>query len=112
MSSKNTRTGKGGPLILPEGTQKDASKLRARDVRFELQGCGLNPKLVSILERLAERGHYLQSQMVEMATLQNQMIDLLQQFSDVAGNMKEAQQRIDKALGDGGVGDDVHTAEN
>lgn len=110
MSKK--RATPSGVLILPEGQKKDASVLRARDVRFELQGKGIDPAVISILERLAEAKHHLFNQLNEMAQLQSRMIDTIQQFSDIAGNMKDKMHDIERGLSGGGIADDIHTAEN
>lgn len=93
MSSPNRAT-KSGVLIKSDGPTKDASVLRARDVRFELQGRNVDPVVMSIMERLAERSHFVMSRLTEMAMLQDQMINIIQQFSDIAGNMKEKMEAI------------------
>jgi hypothetical protein len=101
-----------GVLIKSDGPTRDASLLRARDVEFELRGRSVDPVVVSLLSRLAERGHFMMSQLNEMAQLQARMIDSIQQFSDIAGNMKDKMCSIDAALRSDGEGEESERTKN
>ena len=74
----------------PSVIEKVDGFIKARDVRFELQGSGVDPKVVHILERLAEQGFQNDKQLTAMAGAMSQMASIIGDFTLVAENMKRA----------------------
>lgn len=66
-----------------------AGELRARDVRFKLQG-KIEPELLKVLEELAEQQHNLAKNQGNIVMLVDQMADITKNFVGVADNMKKA----------------------
>lgn len=91
--------------IIPGGTS-DGSVLRARDVERELRGVDLDPKVKSLLYRLAEINHVNMKGIAELATLFDTMIDTMTEFGAVAENMKAMTDKLQRreADVDGDVG--------
>lgn len=86
-----------GVIIKPGGTT-DGSVLRARDVEFELRSVDtLDPRVKSILYRLAESNHVNMKAIAELAQMFEQMVDSMVGMTTVAENMK---QMTDKYLAD------------
>lgn len=61
--------------------------MRGRDVREKLQG-KLDPTSVVVIAKIAEINHTNCTAIAEILTQQEQIINLIQQFSDIAENMK------------------------
>ena len=91
------------PKII-KSTALDIENYRARDVQFHLKG-HVEPKVLRVLCALAEKNHFLEKTVAELAAMQNQTIEIVTQFSDVAGNMKNKMQSIEKSLQGEDVGD-------
>lgn len=86
------------PVFL--GTGGD-NVMRGRDVRQMLIGKNVEPTVQTILERIAEINHINMKAIAELASMQEQTVNLLQNFSDVAGNMKERTDQMARAMGEG-----------
>lgn len=80
------------PLIKAEGTT-GTKILRGRDVEFLLQG-KVDPIVKDILVQLAEIQHTNTLAVAELATHQDQIINIVQQFADVAQNMKDRTEQL------------------
>ena len=68
--------------------------IKARDVRFQLQGESVSPKVQHILEALAEQAAHQEKKMTSMAQMIEQMADIIGSFVNVAQNMKDTIQRM------------------
>jgi hypothetical protein len=68
--------------------------MRGRDVDFKLRG-KIDPVVVAVIAQIAEINHTNMKAIAELAQMQDKTIDLVQQFSNVAENMK---QRTDQML--------------
>lgn len=99
-----------GVLITP-GAVKDGAHLRARDVEYELRDVSVPPQVKSLLCRLAETNHFLMSRTVELATALDKTIDLVQQFADIAGNMKDRMDLLKKNMKEEQVDGDITTRD-
>jgi hypothetical protein len=75
-----------GPAILT-GKSEHTGVMRGRDVRADLGG-KVDPELLKVLVTLAEINHTNTLAIAELATMQNQLVDMLQGFTDIAENMK------------------------
>jgi len=62
--------------------------IKARDVRFQLQGKHVDPAVMHILEALAEQASHQERKMAELAQIIEQMSDIISNFVRVAENMK------------------------
>lgn len=78
--------GLGGPAIIKEGTM-GTGLMRGRDVRDKLTG-RMEPVAVEIIAKIAEINHTNTKAIAELATMLDQIVNIVQQFSDVAENMK------------------------
>lgn len=92
--------------VIISGRQvKDGSALRARDVEFELRSVSVPPQVKSLLCRLAEINHANMNRIAELSTMLDQCINIIQSFSDIAGNMKEKMDSIQREVrGEADVG--------
>lgn len=84
-----------GPIIIPEGTT-GTKIMRGRDVQFLLQG-KVDPITLDVLVKLAEINHTNTLAIAELANMQTQMIDIIQNFADIAGNMKDRSDQLLRA---------------
>lgn len=84
-------------IILPEGTT-GSKVMRGRDVDFMLRG-KVDPEVLKVLVSIAEINHTNMLAIAELATMQDQIINLVQQFANVAGNMKERTDQMARAMG-------------
>jgi hypothetical protein len=67
--------------------REDTGVMRGRDVRQKLQH-KIDPDLCHVLETLAEINHTNVLAIAELATMFNQMVDTMQNFANIAENMK------------------------
>jgi uncharacterized membrane-anchored protein YhcB (DUF1043 family) len=65
-----------------------AGEVRARDVRYKLQG-KIEPELLKVLEELAEQQHNLAKNQGTLAMLVDQMADITKNYVGVAEQMKK-----------------------
>ncbi|HSW91766.1 MAG TPA: hypothetical protein VLG09_03920 [Candidatus Saccharimonadales bacterium] len=77
------------PAIL-RGASGGTNLIKGRDVRFALDGRSLDPHLVELLAKIAEVNHTNCLAIAELANHVDQIINIVQNFSDIAGNMKAA----------------------
>ena len=61
--------------------------MKAREIRERLQG-KIEPQVLYVLEALAEQQNVLREQLMTMAMQQDEVINIVGQFSQVAANMK------------------------
>ena len=87
----------GGPAIIASGTTERTGIMRARDVRFELTGHA-DPRLIHVIAKIAEQSHTNYIQLAELATLTDNIIDIVQRFSDIAGNMKDKMMSLERGI--------------
>lgn len=78
-----------GVLIKAGGTT-DGSVMRGRDVEFELKDVDLDPRVKSVLYRLAEINHVNMKAIAEIAMLTEKFTDIVINMTTVADNMKTA----------------------
>lgn len=81
------------PVIISNTGSGDADNLRARDVDFMLKGVDVHPTIKRVLCAVAERNHQTMKAVAELAVMFDKMIDNMQQFSEVAQNMKQMTDR-------------------
>lgn len=95
------------PKAVPilEGTT-GTNLMRGRDVVVTLGGRNLDPMLVDTLAKIAEINHFNMKAIAELANNLDQVIDLVQKFSDIAGNMKERTDQMARAMGEAVEGDE------
>lgn len=94
------------PQIISEGNI-GSRVMRGRDVRDKLHN-RVDPLVVEVIASLAEINHTNMKGLAEMATMLDQIVNVVQQFSDVAENMKTRtdqmmrgnQQLVDASEGD------------
>ena len=80
--------------------QRDATGvMRGRDVRVKLEG-KCDPVLLNVLCQLAEINHGNVLHLASLASMVDQMTNIMQQFTDVAGNLKERTDQMARAMGD------------
>ena len=99
-----------GVSIISGGT-KDGAHLRGRDVELELKSSPVDPRVKSLLYRLAETNHFALSRLAELATLLDQLIDVVQNFANISENMKAKMERIHRDVKGEDVDADI-TTEN
>lgn len=75
------------PAIISEGTM-GTGIMRGRDVRDKLMSRNIDPVAREVIAQIAEINHTNTKAIAELATMQDKLVDLIQQFSDVAENMK------------------------
>jgi len=92
------------PFNITKARAPDIENFRARDVEFALKG-RVEPALLRVLCGLAEKNHHLEKALAELATMQAQLITIVSQFSDVADNMKNKMQSIEKSVQGENIGD-------
>lgn len=80
-----------------------AGDMRARDVRFHLQG-EVSPKVLFVLESFAEKLHTIDKGLGSIVLLVNQMADITSQYVGVAERMKQTIDGIRDAAGDPSLG--------
>jgi methyl-accepting chemotaxis protein len=85
------------PIILSEGSV-GSKVMRGRDVDFMLRG-RVEPQLLQVLVSLAEIGHTNMKSNAELATMLDQMTDIMQGMTDIAQNMKDRTQQMARAMG-------------
>jgi len=73
--------------------------MRGRDVRAKLQD-RVDPVVLAVLCQLAEINHGNVVHLASLASMVDQMTDIIQQFTDVAGNLKERTDQMARAMGD------------
>lgn len=76
-----------GVIIRPGGTS-DGATMRARDVEFELRGVDVDPRIKSVMVKLAEINHVNTKAIAELAVLLDKMIDTMNEFGTIAQNMR------------------------
>jgi hypothetical protein len=86
--------------------------MRARDVRATLDKRNLDPILISTIANIAEINHTNCIAVAELATNLDKMLDLIQNFSNIAANMKERTDQMKRALGEAAEGEDNGTSVN
>lgn len=67
--------------------------IKARDVRAQLQG-EVPPKVLAVLEALAEEQRVQREKTYELATMLDQMTDILQGITNMGEQMKKASEEI------------------
>jgi hypothetical protein len=85
------------PAIL-RGASGGTNLLKGRDVRFALQDRNLDPHLVEVIAKIAEVNHTNTLAIAEIATHLDKVIDITQNFSDIAGNMKDAFEQLKRGV--------------
>jgi methyl-accepting chemotaxis protein len=85
-----------GPIIIPGGTTEHTGVMRGRDVREQLANT-LPIKAVNVIAQIAEINHTNVKAIAELATMQEQIVSLVQQFADVAQNMKDRSEQMMRA---------------
>ena len=101
------------PIPILEKQTTSTNVLRGRDVIATLSGRNLDPLLIDCLAKLAEINHTNMKAIAEIATMQNQMIDIVQKFADISQNMKDKMAQIERGTnaelaGDEGAADTKH----
>ena len=96
-----------GFAIINKGTRNATGVMRGRDVREQLRG-KIDPDTLAVLERIAEINHINMNAIAELATHMDQIVDLVQKFSDIAGNMKDRTDQMARAMGEGSADDTTH----
>jgi hypothetical protein len=76
--------------------REDTGVMRGRDVRRKLQH-NTDPNLLSVLETLAEINHTNTLAVAELATMFNQMVDTMQGFANIAENMKNKAEQLERS---------------
>lgn len=87
--------GRSSAVILPEGTT-GTHVMKGADVRYKLHG-KLDPAVIEVIAQIAEINHTNMKAIAELATMQDQMLNVIQQFADVAHNMKERTDQMVRA---------------
>jgi hypothetical protein len=85
-----------GVKITHTGTRDSGGQMRARDVEFRLKGVELHPALKMVLCDLAEQEFVNMKALAELATMMDQIINIVQGFSNVAENMKGTIDKFEK----------------
>lgn len=85
------------PALLKQSTHTGV--MRGRDVRVMVQG-KVDPAVQTVLEHLAEINHGNMLHIASLAQMFDQMTDIIQQFSDVANNMKTRTDQMARAMRD------------
>ena len=80
-------------------TRDATGVMRGRDVRVKLGG-KCDPVLLNVLCQLAEINHGNVLHLASLASMVDQMTNIMQQFTDVAGNLKERTDQMARAMGD------------
>jgi len=73
--------------------------MRGRDVRVKLES-RVDPVVLEVLCNLAEINHGNVLHLASLASMVDQMTDIIQSFTDVAGNLKERTDQMARAMGD------------
>ena len=73
--------------------------MRGRDVRAKLEG-RVDPVVLAVLVQLAEINHGNVIHLASLASMVDQMTDIIQSFTDVAGNLKERTDQMARAMGE------------
>lgn len=99
------------PILLK--SREETGVMRGRDVRFRLMEKNVDPEVKFVLEQLAEINHTNVLAIAELATMLNQMVDIIQGFTDVAENMKKKTEQLERstkaeAEGDEGASSSKH----
>jgi hypothetical protein len=79
---------KEAPAIL-KGPVGGTNLIRGRDVRFLLQNRNLDLSLIDVIAKIAEVNHTNSLAIAELAVHLDKVIDIVKNFSDIAGNMKD-----------------------
>jgi hypothetical protein len=79
-----------GGILIKHDEDKDVSSLRGRDVEFMLRDASVDPRVKRVLVGLAEANHANTNRVAGMATLVDQCVDIVTNFAQIAGNMKDA----------------------
>lgn len=85
------------PVFLKSGDATGV--MRGRDVEVKLRG-KVDPVLLGVLVQLAEINHGNVLHIASLASMVDQMTDIIQSFTDVAGNLKERTDQMARAMGD------------
>lgn len=83
-----------------KGGTTDGSVMRARDVEFELRGVDIDPRVASILYRLAEINHINTKAVAELASMLDQMVETMIGITTIAENMKSATEQMKRTQAD------------
>lgn len=75
-----------------------AGGLKARDVEMYIKQMGFEPGVKRCLAELAENQRALEHTQIQVAQALDQMTNLIQQFSIVAGRMKESHEDLIKRM--------------
>jgi len=73
--------------------------MRGRDVRVKLAD-RVDPVVLEVLVQLAEINHGNVLHLASLASMVDQMTSIMQQFTDVAGNLKERTDQMARAMGE------------
>lgn len=101
---------KATPILQKSSTHTGV--MRGRDVHSRLNGKGIDPILVATMADIAEINHVNVKAIAEIATMLDECVNLIQQFSDVAGNMKDRTDQMARAMGQTAEGDDSGETSN
>jgi hypothetical protein len=77
-----------GPAILRQGSG-GTNLIKGRDVRFLLQNRNLDLSLVETIAKIAEVNHTNSLAIAELATLVDNIINIVQNFANISQNMKD-----------------------
>jgi hypothetical protein len=77
--------------------QEATGVMRGRDVRAKLLTRNIDPEVRTILETLAEINHTNVLAIAELATMQDQIINIIQNFANISQNMKDKMAQIQRS---------------
>lgn len=81
-------------LIIKPKPDTPTGFIKARDVRYKLQGEGVNPKVQVILEQLADQASFQQREMTELAQGFEKMTDILNGMTRVMERLRSGVQDL------------------
>ncbi len=84
--------------LISEGTI-GTNMMRGRDVRQRLKD-KLDNDVIHVIATVAEINHTNSLAIAELAQMQAKFVDIVQQFTDVAENMKQRTDQMARAMGD------------
>jgi CMP-2-keto-3-deoxyoctulosonic acid synthetase len=91
------------PILTKKSTHTGV--MRGRDVTYKLGGV-IDPIVVKCIADIAEINHTNCQAIAELATMQDQMLNIIQKFADVAENMKNRTDQLMRSTGETMEGDD------
>lgn len=86
-----------GVAAIVKSVRDDTGVMRGRDVRLALTG-KVDPEVVRVVAQLAEVNHGNVLHIASLAQMLDQMVDMLQGFTDIAENMKTRTEQMARAM--------------